>query len=143
PLTNSRSKAKKHGSPRLNSRSLNLGLPLRSRQTISPSSTALSFGNDSSIFCWSCWNEANMFPLREISCVRPWSIRARQRKPSSFNSKNQSGWSNGKRFFWSGIGWNGNMRKDPQILHYSSSFFIHGSPQALYYVHPSALKMGA
>jgi len=78
-------------------RSLNLGLPLRSRHTISPSSTAVSVGNDASIFRCRSWNEANAFPFREISSVRRWSIRARALKPSYFSSKTQSGWSNATR----------------------------------------------
>src|SRR6266704_6645339 len=61
-----KSNAKKHGGlPRRNSRFLNCGLPRLSREQISPSMTALTFGSESEIDSASAENEANGCPLRE------------------------------------------------------------------------------
>src|SRR6266487_6207049 len=68
PSRVNRSNAKKHGGfPRRNSRFLNCGLPRLSREQISPSITALTFGSESEIDSASAENEANGCPLRDIS----------------------------------------------------------------------------
>src|SRR5437763_9566945 len=87
PSQVNRSNAKKHGGfPRRNSRFLNCGLPRLSREQISPSMTALTFGNESEIDSANAENEANGCPLREINRVRPCSITASDRKQSYFSS---------------------------------------------------------
>src|SRR5213596_3743119 len=66
PLWINRSNAKKHGEfPRRNSRFLNCGLPRLSREQISPSTTALTFGRQSEIDSANAEKEANGCPLRE------------------------------------------------------------------------------
>ena len=87
------------------SNSRNCGLPRRSRQTISPSSTAerelsvrasdpLRFGKD-----------LKSFPLRETSLHRSLSRYANARNPSHFSSKSRSACENGLRARVSGRGW--------------------------------------
>src|SRR5438093_12716587 len=66
PSEVNKSNAKKHGGfPRRNSRFLNCGLPRLSREQISPSMTALTFGRQSEIDSASAAKEANGCPLRE------------------------------------------------------------------------------
>src|SRR2546428_9819737 len=68
PSQVNRSNAKKHGGfPRRNIRFLNCGLPRLSREQISPSMTALTFGRESEIDSARAENEANECPLRDIS----------------------------------------------------------------------------
>src|SRR5207249_7787373 len=68
PSQVSKSNAKKHGGfPRRNSRFLNCGLPRLSREQISPSMTALTFGSESEIDSAKAEKEANGCPLRESS----------------------------------------------------------------------------
>src|SRR5438552_12845969 len=68
PLQVNRSNAKKHGGlPRRNIRFLNCGLPRLSREQISPSITALTFGKESEIDSANAEKEAKGCPLREIS----------------------------------------------------------------------------
>jgi len=68
----------------------NCGLPRLSRQTISPSSTVfLVTGRVRPLRRSS--NELKGFPLREISCVRPFWITASERKPSYLSSNIHSG----------------------------------------------------
>src|SRR5438067_5076329 len=60
-----KSNAKKHGGlPRWNIRFLNCGLPRLSREQISPSMTALTFGRESEIDSANAEKEANGLPLR-------------------------------------------------------------------------------
>src|SRR5437868_10195087 len=66
PSQVNRSNAKKHGGfPRRNIRFLNCGRPRLSREQISPSMTALTFGRQSEIDSASAENEANGCPLRD------------------------------------------------------------------------------
>src|SRR2546425_10669606 len=66
PSQVNKSNAKKHGGfPRRNSRFLNCGLPRLSREQISLSTTALSFGSQSEIDSASAEKEANGCPLRD------------------------------------------------------------------------------
>src|SRR5439155_9487115 len=66
PLQVNRSNAKKHGGlPRRNIRFLNCGLPRLSREQISPSITALTFGKESEIDSANAENEAE-----DARCVR-------------------------------------------------------------------------
>src|SRR5205809_7100244 len=66
PSQVNKSNAKKHGGfPRRNIRFLNCGLPPLSREQISPSMTALTFGSESEIDSANDENEANGCPLRE------------------------------------------------------------------------------
>src|SRR5438552_11266062 len=66
PSQVNKSNAKKHGGfPRRNSRFLNCGLPCLSREQISPSMTALTFGRQSEIDSANAEKEANGCPLRE------------------------------------------------------------------------------
>src|SRR5207253_8616970 len=66
PTQVSKSNAKKHGGfPPQNSRFLNCGLPRLSREQISPSITALTFGSESEIDSAKAENDANGLPLRE------------------------------------------------------------------------------
>src|SRR5439155_8377127 len=68
PSQVNKSNAKKHGGlPRRNSRFLNGGLPRLSREQISPSMTALTFGRQSEIDSANAENEANGCPLRQSS----------------------------------------------------------------------------
>src|SRR5881409_4174092 len=68
PSQVNKSNAKKHGGlPRRNIRFLNCGLPRLSREQISPSTTALTFGSESEIDFASAENDANECPLREIN----------------------------------------------------------------------------
>src|ERR1700693_45378 len=100
-----RSKAKKQGSLRWNSRSRNCGLPRLSRHTISPSKTVLpTYGNFNCLRSVS--NDLKELPLREMSSVRPFWITASERKPSYFSSKIHSGWSKGRGLRDNGMGWN-------------------------------------
>src|SRR5438067_11470422 len=65
PSQINRSNAKKHGGfPRRNIRFLNCGLPRLSREQISPSITALTFGSESEIDFASAEKEVNGCPLR-------------------------------------------------------------------------------
>src|SRR5438094_8601402 len=66
PSEINKSNAKKLGGfPRRNIRFLNCGLPRLSREQISPSMTALTFGRQSEIDSASAEKEANGCPLRE------------------------------------------------------------------------------
>src|SRR5437868_6985978 len=66
PSDVNKSNAKKHGGfPRRNIRFLNCGLPRLSREQISPSMTALTFGSESEIDSANAENEANGCPLRD------------------------------------------------------------------------------
>src|SRR5881227_4359118 len=66
PSQVNKSNAKKHGGlPRWNIRFLNCGLPRLSREQISPSRTALTFGRQSEIDSANAEKEANECPLRE------------------------------------------------------------------------------
>src|SRR5881275_798950 len=66
PSQVNRSNAKKHGGlPRRDIRFLNCGLPRLSREQISPSMTALTFGRESEIDSANAEKEANGCPLRE------------------------------------------------------------------------------
>jgi hypothetical protein len=85
---------KKHGGRRWNMRSLNLGLPLRSTATISPSRTVLA-GRCAAICLASSAYDAKEWPLRETSSGRR-SITARARNQSYFSSKTKFGSSNGR-----------------------------------------------
>src|SRR6266516_118007 len=68
PSKVNKSNAKKHGGfPRRNSRFLNCGLPRLSREQISPSITALTFGSESEIDSASAEKEANQFAALQIS----------------------------------------------------------------------------
>src|SRR5207237_4156580 len=61
-----KSNAKKHGGfPRWNIRFLNCGLPRLSREQISPSMTALTFGSESEIDSANAEKEAKGCPLRD------------------------------------------------------------------------------
>src|SRR5207253_4204827 len=67
PSQVNKSNAKKHGGfPRRNSKFLNCGLPRLSREQISPSMTALTFGRQSEIDSANAEKEAN------VETRRPW-----------------------------------------------------------------------
>src|SRR2546428_13744122 len=76
PSQVNRSNVKKHGGfPRRNSRFLKCGLPRLSREQISPSMTALTFGSESEIGSANAENEANRWPFRESNRGPPISWR--------------------------------------------------------------------
>src|SRR5438874_10720823 len=67
PSQVNKSNAKKHGGfPRRNSRFLNCGLPRLSREQISPSMTALTFGSESEIDSASAENQARKSVAKRV-----------------------------------------------------------------------------
>src|SRR5438445_28735 len=91
PSQVNKSNAKKHGGfPRRNSRFLNCGLPRLSREQISPSMTALTFGSESEIDSANAEKEANGCPLRRATeHVRSRLRRVLGSRPFSIRKSNQ------------------------------------------------------